>query len=49
MEINYNKIIEIYGKDTINLINDNIDEVIKNLSYLKVLRFEDIESKSALE
>lgn len=43
MEINYNKIIEIYGKDTINLINDNIDEVINNLSYLKVLRFEDIE------
>jgi len=26
MEINYNKIIEIYGKDYIKLINENIDE-----------------------
>ena len=43
MEINYNKIIEIYGMDIINLINDNIEEIIKNLSYLKELGFEDIE------
>ena len=43
MEINYNKIIEIYGKDYIKLINENIDEVIKNLNYLNNLGFQDIE------
>ena len=43
MQINYNKIIEIYGRDYINLINENIDEVIKNLNYLNNLGFEDIE------
>ena len=43
MEINYNKIIEIYGKDYINLINENIDEVVKNLNYLNNLGFQDIE------
>ena len=43
MEINYNKIIEIYGRDYINLINENIDEVIKNLNYLNNLGFQDIE------
>ena len=43
MEINYNKIIEIYGKEYLSLINDNIEDVIKNLSYLKELGFQDIE------
>jgi len=43
MEINYNKIVEIYGKDILTLINDNINEIIKNLSYLKELGFQDIE------
>lgn len=43
MEINYNKIIEIYGKEYITLIGENINEIIRNLSYLKELGFEDIE------
>ncbi|MBQ8472591.1 MAG: hypothetical protein IJ501_03715 [Bacilli bacterium] len=43
MEINYNKIIEIYGKEYLSLINDNIEDVINNLSYLKELGFQDIE------
>ena len=43
MEINYNKIIEIYGKEYITLINDNIDDVVNNLSYLQELGFQDIE------
>ena len=43
MEINYNKIIEIYGKEYLTLINDNIEDVINNIKYLKELGFQDIE------
>lgn len=43
MNINFNKIIEIYGEEYIKLINENIDVVIQNLNYLKLLGFQDIE------
>ena len=43
MKINYNKITEIYGKECLTSINDNVEDVIRNLKYLKELGFEDIE------
>lgn len=43
MEINYNKIIDIYGKEYLTLINDNIEDVINNIKYLKELGFQDVE------
>ena len=43
MNIDFNKINEIYGEDIIVAIKDNIDDVKENISYLEKLRFNDIE------
>lgn len=41
MNIDINKIKEIYGIETLNLIKDNIKDVIKNINYLEQLGFTD--------
>ena len=43
MNINVDKIKEIYGMDTLNLIKDNIKNIVGNMKYLESLGFEDIE------
>lgn len=35
--------MEIYGESTVDLINENIDDIVDNLMYLKSLEFNDIE------
>lgn len=41
MQINYDKIIEIYGEDLLMLILDNVIDVEKNINYLNHLGFID--------
>ena len=41
MNINIEKIKEIYGFDTLNLIKNNIKDVIKNIKYMEALGFTD--------
>lgn len=43
MNFNIEKIMEIYGESTVDLINENIDDIVDNLMYLKSLEFNDIE------
>ena len=43
MNINFNKVYEIYGEDVIELIRENVDEVKKNLGYVIRLGFSDVE------
>ena len=43
MNINFNKIYEIYGEDVIELIKENVSEITKNLSYMIKLGFSDVE------
>jgi len=43
MNIDFNKINEIYGDDVIVAIKDNIDDIKANISYLEKLKFTDIE------
>jgi len=43
MNINFNKINELYGEDVLRLVNENIEDIIKNINYLKQLNFTDIE------
>lgn len=43
MNINFDKINEIYGREMVLLIKDNIDNVVHNINYLKKIGFNDIE------
>lgn len=43
MNINIEKIREIYGEDLVNSIKNNIENVNKNINYLAYLNFQDIE------
>ena len=43
MNINFNKIKEIYGNEILNIIKENQENVINNLKYLHRLEFTDIE------
>lgn len=43
MNINLDKIEEIYGLDILNLVKENIEDVNKNIKYLYYLNFNDIE------
>lgn len=43
MNINFNKIYEIYGEDVIELIKENVSEITKNLGYMIKLGFNDVE------
>ena len=43
MNINFNKIKEIYGNEILNMIKENQEIVIKNIKYLYSLGFRDIE------
>lgn len=42
-KVDFDKISEIYGKDTLNDIQNNIDEVIENVKYMYTLGFDDVE------
>ena len=41
MDINYNKIIEIYGYNYIELIKENIEDVALNITFLENIGFSD--------
>lgn len=43
MNFNIEKIMEIYGDSTADLISENVDDIVDNLMYLKKLEFNDIE------
>lgn len=43
MDINYNKISEIYGKSMLENIKENFDIVTNNIRYLIKLNFTDVE------
>ena len=43
MNIDFNKINEIYGEDILNFCKENIDDLVKNINYLVRLEFDDIE------
>ena len=43
MNVNIDKIKEIYGIDILVLIKENIKDIIKNIKYLESLGFSDIE------
>lgn len=43
MNIDYDKIEELYGVDCLILLKENIEEVKKNINYLYKLGFNDIE------
>ncbi len=42
MQIDFQKIIEIYGEDILQSCSDNIDDLIDNIIYLKSLGFTDV-------
>ncbi len=44
MEIDLMKLSEIYGVNIVHDINDNLDNFIPNIKYLKKIGFEDIEN-----
>ncbi len=41
MQIDFYKIKEVYGEETIGLILDNLDDVLDNLKYFESLGFTD--------
>ena len=41
--IDFDKISEIYGNEVLNEIQNNIDEVMKNINYMYTLGFDDVE------
>lgn len=43
MNIDFNKIREIYGEDALIACNENIDELVLNINYLIKLGFDDYE------
>lgn len=43
MNIDFNKIREIYGDDALVACNENIDELVQNINYLIKLGFDDYE------
>lgn len=43
MNFNIEKIMEIYGDSTADLISENVDDIVDNLMYLKKLEFNDVE------
>ena len=43
MNINLNKIEEIYGIELLELVKENIDDINQNINYLIYLNFTDIE------
>ena len=42
MQIDFNKISNIYGNSVIESINNNKDDVIKNINYFMSLEFNDV-------
>ena len=44
MNINFDKIKEIYGNEVLSIIKENQESVINNLNYLYRLEFTDIEN-----
>lgn len=42
MEINLEKLEEIYGKSLVNEMHDDIENLIENMKYLDKLEFDDI-------
>jgi len=43
MNIDFSKIKEVYGESVVLSIRDSINDVVKNLNYLKELNFTDVE------
>jgi hypothetical protein len=43
MNINFDKIETLYGKETLELINNNTEDVVTNINYLISLGFDDVE------
>ena len=43
MDFVFSKIEEIYGKETVIYIKDNIEEITRNINYLISLKFNDVE------
>lgn len=43
MEIDFGKIKEIYGEEALVLCRDNVDNLVKNIEYLRKLGFDDYE------
>ena len=42
LDVDYEKIKEIYGDDIIEIISDNIDIIEKNITTMQELQFDDI-------
>lgn len=42
-KVDFDKIGEIYGNEVLNEIQNNIDEVMKNINYMYTLGFDDVE------
>ena len=42
MDIDFNKIKEIYGFDVLNACKDNVNDLVKNINYLVKLDFDDV-------
>ncbi|CCY79492.1 unknown [Mycoplasma sp. CAG:877] len=41
--IDFDKISEIYGEEVLREMQENMDEVIKNVNYMYMLEFNDVE------
>ena len=41
--VDFDKISEIYGEEVLREMQENIDEVIKNVNYMYMLEFNDVE------
>lgn len=41
--VDFDKIAEIYGEDVLEEMQKNMDEVIKNINYMYMLEFNDVE------
>ena len=42
-EVDFDKISEIYGEEVLREMQENMDEVIKNVNYMYMLEFNDVE------
>lgn len=41
--VDFDKISEIYGEEVLRKMQENMDEVIKNVNYMYMLEFNDVE------
>ena len=41
--VDFDKISEIYGEEVLREMQENMDEVIKNVNYMYMLEFNDVE------